>query len=512
MSADGSQKTDHNLIPTGHDLIGGRLLARNTVWNLTGQVLPFVVALFVIPLLIKGLGADRFGLLSLAWMFIGYFSLFDFGLGRALTQLVAEKSGQGLEAEIPSLIRTSCLLMLVFGMVGAFLVFWLSPILVKDVLRVSPGLYQEAISSFRILSLSLPFVVSAAGLRGALEARQRFDLINFVRIPLGILVFAGPAFALIFSSDLSVVVTVLVISRIAAWFCFVIICGRLFKGLYCGDLIVPEHFPSLLRFGGWMTVSNVVGPLMVYLDRFLIGAVLSMTAVAYYVTPYEVATKILIVPGALVAVLFPAFSSSLVSCPAKAKDIFSSGISMLMLILFPVILLMVAFAPEGLSFWVGEEFSRHGTLVLRLLLGGVFVNAIAMVPFALIQGRGRPDITAKLHLLELSMYLFAVWMGIRLWGIVGAAVAWSLRALIDMALLLVMARRFALKAWPCYVGQMFFVGIGLLGFAVVASLGDVTVRVGAMVFMLPLFLIYSWFFLFTPESRHSLQAMLGVGK
>ena len=66
-------------------LTSGRLLARNTIWNLLGQVLPMVVGVVAIPPLVHSLGVDRFGVLSLAWIIIGYFSLFDLGMGRALT-------------------------------------------------------------------------------------------------------------------------------------------------------------------------------------------------------------------------------------------------------------------------------------------------------------------------------------------------------------------------------------------------------------------------------------------
>ena len=77
------------------------------------------MALFAIPLLVKGLGVDRFGVLTLAWMVIGYFSLFDLGLGRALTKLVAEKLGEERAQEIPAIVWTTLLLMLAFG--------WLAP-------------------------------------------------------------------------------------------------------------------------------------------------------------------------------------------------------------------------------------------------------------------------------------------------------------------------------------------------------------------------------------------------
>jgi len=82
------------------NLTSGRRLARNVLWNLLGTGAPLLVALFAIPLLIEGLGTERFGVLLIAWMVVGYFSLFDMGLGRALTKLVAEKLGKGTGDEI----------------------------------------------------------------------------------------------------------------------------------------------------------------------------------------------------------------------------------------------------------------------------------------------------------------------------------------------------------------------------------------------------------------------------
>src|SRR6266478_5727385 len=119
----------------GH-LTSGRLLARNTMWNLLGSGAPMLVALFSIPILIRGLGKERFGVLTLAWALIGYASLFDLGLGRALTQLVAKKLGTGEEKEIPSLAWTYLLLMLLLGFVGAALVFLISPWLAARGLNV----------------------------------------------------------------------------------------------------------------------------------------------------------------------------------------------------------------------------------------------------------------------------------------------------------------------------------------------------------------------------------------
>ncbi|MCG8060811.1 MAG: flippase, partial [Candidatus Thiodiazotropha endolucinida] len=76
-----------------NELTRGGRLAKNVVWNLLSIIVPFLVAIITIPILIDGIGKDRFGLLAISWMFVGYFSLFDFGLGRALTVLVAKCLG-----------------------------------------------------------------------------------------------------------------------------------------------------------------------------------------------------------------------------------------------------------------------------------------------------------------------------------------------------------------------------------------------------------------------------------
>jgi O-antigen/teichoic acid export membrane protein len=177
-------------------------------------------------------------------------------------------------------------------------------------LHVQATLNRETQQAFRLLALSLPVVITTAGLRGLLEAHQRFGLINALRIPMGVFTFAGPLLVLPFSKSLVPVVATLLVGRVAAWAAHLAVCLRVLPEL--GRTIEWERSAAgpLLRFGGWMTVTNVVGPLMLTLDRFLIGALVSMTAVAYYATPYEVVTKFLVLPVALTGVMFPAFSAS----------------------------------------------------------------------------------------------------------------------------------------------------------------------------------------------------------
>jgi O-antigen/teichoic acid export membrane protein len=487
-------------------LTSGPLLARNTIWNLLGNGAPMLVAVVCIPLLIRSLGKDRFGVLTLAWALIGYASLFDLGLGRALTQVVAHKLGTGNEEEIPSLAWTSLILMLALGVVGSAVVLVSSPWLVARGLRVNSLLLQETVLSFRLLGLSVPFVITTAGLRGLLEAHQRFRLISALRIPMGIFTFAGPLLVLPFTKGLVPVMATLVIGRILAWAAYLLVCLRVLPQFRRSMAWDRSAVRPLLSFGGWMTVSNIISPLLLTFDRFLIGAMLSMTAVAYYATPYEVVTKFLLVPGALMGVMFPAFSTGYAQDRERTARLFSRSVKVLVLILFPMMLCAVALAHDSLRLWLGTEFAEHSFRVFQCLAVGVLINSLAVVPYTLLQGAGRPDLTAKLHLVELALYVGLLWILIRTYGIEGAAIAWTFRMALDAVLLFVMSRRVLFGESSMRLRNLALPGVALLGLGMAALLNGFIVK---SVFLLTTnlgFALVMWFRILTPEERMLAQS------
>ena len=489
-------------------LTSGRVLARNTLWNLIGQGVPLLVALFAIPLLIKGLGTDRFGVLTLAWMVIGYFSLFDLGIGRALTKLVAERLGAGQEQEIPDLIWTALFLMAVLGCLGMAVAILLSPWLVHDVLKIPEIIQSETLDAFYLLAFSIPIVISTAGLRGILEAHQRFDLVNAVRIPLGIFTFLGPLAAISFSNSLFSVVAVLVAGRLLAWGVHLLLCVNVLPALRYNIGVRRAMVRPLLSFGSWMTVSNIVGPLMVYLDRFLVGAIVSMAAVAYYTTPYEVVTKLWLIPSALVGVLFPAFSAALVQDRNRAARLFGRGIKYIFLALFPLTLIIVTLAHEGLDIWLGTEFAQNSTYVLQWLAVGVFINSLARIPFGLIQGAGRPDITAMTHLIELPFYLLALWWLLGAYGIAGAAIVWVVRVAVDTVVFFSIARWLLPDTLPLIRRGAVIITISVSVLIVAGCTAGLFQKGLFLIVVLLAFIPLAWFLLLAPEERRLIEQFL----
>lgn len=241
-----------------------------------------------------------------------------------------------------------------------------------------------------------------------------------------------------------------------------------------------------------MTVTNIVSPLMAYLDRFLIGTLVSVTSVAYYATPYEVVSNLGLIPAALVGVLFPAFAATFVQDSNRTELFLRRGIKYTFLALFPLTLLIVTFAPDGLKLWLGDEFAKNSTGVLQWLAIGRFINGLAQIPFALIQSIGYPDLTAKLHLVELPFYLLMAWWLISTHGIEGAAIAWVARVAVDTLVLFCMAQRLLPSNKFSIRRMMLIMGAALIVLFIASLSAGIVIKGFFIVVTLSFFTLLSW--------------------
>jgi O-antigen/teichoic acid export membrane protein len=488
------------------NLTSGHLLARNTMWNLIGQIIPLVVGMVTIPLLVRGLGVDRFGLLSLVWIIIGYFNLFDLGLGRALTKLVADRLGNNDYQSIPSLVWSALFLMLMLSGAGGLIVLVLSPWLVHSALKIPAALQIETLHSFYLLAASLPIVIITSGLRGILEAQQRFRVLTMIRIPTSVFSFAGPLLVLPFSHKLLPVIVVLVLGRFVGCAAHMIACFHFMPSLRHAIVLHRADILPLVQFGGWMTVTNIAGPILVYMDRFLIGALVSVSAIAYYTAPFDAILRLTIIPGAAVGVLFPAFAVSMVQDPGRVTLLLRRGTKYVFLAIFPIILIIVSFAPEFLRLWLGSAFAENGSAVLRWIAAGVFINSLAQLPFVLIQSAGRPDITAKVVCAELPVYLAALWFLTKQFGIEGTAVAWTCRITLDAIIYFFFAHRL-LPQSPRYYRKLCMVMLGALAMLVLARVPrDIATKIAFLALALLTFGWASWVWAFAGEERLFLRS------
>lgn len=422
------------------------MLFHHTLFNILGLGLPLAVAVFTIPPLIEALGPAQFGLLTLIWAVVSYFGLFDLGLGRTLTLQMSVAESRGERERIAPVVATALTFMAALGvLVGAVLVAGAERGI--DLLAAVPE-RNQAISAVVAMGLSIPAITLTSGFRGMLEARHAFGIVNLIRLPMGIYTFLGPLFTVwLGEPHLDVIAWVLVAGRYAGLFAHAWFALRMLPP-DCGTFQVrTDVIKSLFSISGWLTVSNTISPLMGYADRFIIGALVSATAVAYYATPYEIVTKLWIVPGALTAVLFPTFAAKMALNGTAGTVLFRQSVTALALILLPVCAALAIFAHEILGLWIDTEFAANSALLLQIFSVGVFINCTAHIPFTLVQSAGRPKWTAMIHLAEVVPFLAILWWATSMYGPVGAGVAWLMRIVTDTVAMFIASRLILEEAW-----------------------------------------------------------------
>ena len=414
-------------------------LARDLGWSIAGTGLPLVVAVFAIPSLISGIELQKFGLLTLAWVVVGYFSLFDLGLGRAMTLQISQKEAAGEHQEIPSVAWLGMGLMTALGIVGGFSFGLLGPWLVEKKIAVSSEFYPELRSTIILLAISIPMVIVSTGLRGFLEAKRRFDIINLIRIPQGVMNYLGPLAVLPFSNQLPHLVAALVVVRAISLIALIFICLRTYPELSGPAPFSRQLMREMLSFGGWITVSNIVGPLIVYLGRLVLAAIVSSEAVAYFSVPHDMLTNLITIPTLIIGVFFPRFAQDFARDLTAVRRSYTHALILNLMALIPAVIIICLFARPALAFWITPEFAEASYRAVQILAVAMLINSVGYISQAVVQASGRADLTAKLLVLELAAYIPYLWLFISEWGIEGAAIAWLLRVVISTVALYIMA-------------------------------------------------------------------------
>lgn len=421
-------------------------LKRNALWNLAGTGLPLVLGAITIPYLLNQLGVETFGLLTLVWILIGYFSLFDFGLSRALTQQLANCRTAGHAEELPGLMKTGLLLTAATGAVGGLILASIAFPLGFKWLNVSTSLQSSTTQCMFIAAIGIPLATLTNGLRGALEAYEEFKTVNIQRLILGSSNFALPAISVsLFGPSLPMMVASLVAARTIVLLMHIYYVTKLIPIHWINAKTEPQTRKKLYSFGAWMTITNIISPLIVNSDRFIISSVLGAAVVAYYSVPFEILIRVLIIPGALTAALFPRLASLFASNVNLAMDLYLKCLKYVTAITLPIVVLIIFGSHFGLSIWLGDEFANKSWMITSILALGILFNAMAQVPFAAIQATGNARLTASIHVGEAILYFPILYLALIYYGILGAAAVSTLRCFVDLTALILGLKKITSK-------------------------------------------------------------------
>ncbi|MFN3819231.1 flippase [Blastomonas sp.] len=414
-------------------------VSRNSAYNLVGAALPIVLALATVPVYLNLVGPDRYGVLAIAWLLLGYFGLFDLGLGRATSQRIAALR-DAPASERAATFWTALSVNVVMGAVGALLFWPVSYYLFGNFFRVDEALRPEVIAAAPLLALAVPIATTTGVLTGALQGRERFLEVNVISVlsttlfqllPLAVAWLYGPYLPVVLLSALGARVLALGV----LWL-------RCQTDLVRGQPVRPDRklIRPLLSYGGWVMLTSMIGPLLVVSDRFLIGAILGAVVVGHYAVVFQLAERITVVPQALTNAMFPRLATM---TGEDATRMTSAAVAAVLCIMTPIMMVGIFILDPFLSLWVGADIAQEVGFVGKILLIGYWVNSLALVPYARLQATGHPDRVTKVLMAELPVYLPVLYYAVTTFGLIGAATTFSLRLAVDHVLLSLVAGRIA---------------------------------------------------------------------
>lgn len=410
-------------------------VTRHTVYNVVGATAPIVATLVTVPAYLAVIGLERYGLLSVCWLFLGYFMLFDFGLGRAVAQRIAQLGDSTAEVRNRVFWAAAAVTGL-FGAAAALLMIPAANYGLSWMNYTSPGLQDEAKAAVPWLAAAVPLGLVASLLNGALEGRRAFLAVNLIGIfstlatallPLGTALLLGPTLPGLVATSL--VVRLLATAALAA------------AARRAVPILAPTssrgEARTLLGFGGWAAVTNIVGPLLSLWDRFVIGLTIGTAAVAVYVVPFSLVSQLALLPFAFARALFPRLAGA---AQPEARELFEESARLVVWMLAPVTMGMLLLVGPFLEIWLGRAVAEGAAPIAYILLIGFWINGLAQLPIAELHARSRPRVVALAHVGEIVPYAILLFLLLAEFGVAGAALAWTIRATFDAVILFALAR------------------------------------------------------------------------
>lgn len=401
-------------------------LAKNTTLNVIGQVLPLLITLLSVPVVIRKLGVSEYGILSMTSVILGTSVLFDFGLARAVVKFAAGAFERKDFAKVGSIVGCTVWMQLVVGGVAAVVVWLTAPFLVSRVFTIPAGHIDDAKFAITATGIGMPMVLACGSYRGMLEAAQRFDLTNILRVICSTIIYMSPLVGVWSGFGLSGITILMVLARIVQFGLHWLACVMLLPGSIGLPRFNHVQLRELLHFSGWIALTNILSPLQYHIDRMMLAGLLPVATVSYFSVPYEMVTGLCLLPSSLAASMFPIVSILSTSGSDELKRTFLHSLELVWMLMALVAYVMICGGGLFFSLWISPKFAGFAAPVAQVLAIGLLFTSINLLSVVLFQGISRPDVVTKQQLARFPITCLLSWGLIFQFGLIGAAISWTI--------------------------------------------------------------------------------------
>jgi len=441
-----------------------RRLIRNIIWNFSGQAWMLALGFFATPYIVQHLRVSLFGVYTLIGVIIGYFSFLQLGLGTAAIKYISEYLALNEEENIRKTFWTCMATYCIVGLIGTTLIFFFANTFVEKFFKIPADLQAVSLIALKIGSLGFLIVTLQSVIVGVIQAIERFDIVNRITVIFGSIQIIMTLVLLVLGYSLKEIIasniTIQLICTFVAW--RIVVHTMPFLSKPCWDTLT---FAKLIKFGGFVTVSVILNPVLVNIEKLFLTTLRPVASLTYYAIPFLLVDKFSVVRWSFSSVLFPMFSHFHKSDKDHVSEELHYRSTLYLAFIFSFLaIFFIAYGRPFLAMWLGNDFAEKSSGVLAILSVAGFINATASPSMSALQGREKPQLPALFHTIEVLLYIPSSYFLIRAYGASGAACAWGARVSLDTLLLhRASCKLFGIPVFSWYAKLIFrgFIPIGL---------------------------------------------------
>lgn len=403
-------------------------LKRNIVANIAGKGWMALMSLAFVPVYIRFIGIEAYGLIGIFSALFSLFSILDLGLSTTLNRELARLSIQaGKAQEMRDLFKTLervywCLA----GVIG-IVVITLAPLITHHWVKADNLSTDTILQALMIMGVAIalqwPFSLYSGGLMGL----QRQVLLNGITASVATVRGVGAVIVLWQISP--------TIQAFFLWQIVVSVAQTLMTAAFLWGCMPPSQqttrFRKDLLFGVWrfaagMTGISVTAIILTQLDKIILSNVLSLEMFGYYSLAGMVAGVLYYFVGPVFSALFPRFSQLVALNDIETlTPLYHRGCQLMSVLILPIAVVIALFSSELMWLWTGNRTIAENThLILSLLIVGTALNGLMNLPLALQLAHGWTRLIFYSNVIAVIVLAPFIFLMASRFGAVGAAAVW----------------------------------------------------------------------------------------
>jgi O-antigen/teichoic acid export membrane protein len=422
-------------------------VSRNVLFGFLSWFLPLGFTFAFTPLIVRGLGAEGYGLYALVMGFISY--SFSFSIGRAITRYVSAYHASRQTERIGEVLSSTLILNLCVSFLSAGALALLTGWLVTRVLNIPLGLQPQARLAFYLASVGLIFTMLSQVLNAVPQAVQRFDVYSLIATSAGITTIAGNALLVWMDFGATALIAWNVAATALSCVAYLVASRRLLPEARLTLQIKRDVLVGIIKFSSAVTAYQVMANLLLLFERSWLTRSLGTASVTYYVVPITIAVYIHAFISSLTLMIFPMVSEAGArQDSARLQAIYTRAFKYISMMVVFLSLTLAVGSRQILSNWLGADFAQNSSGVLAIQAAVFGLMAMLIVPWQIADGLGFPGSNALLGLWWLvATVLLALFFTPRL-GLMGMAYSRLIPMLITPVYILYVERRvFGRNLW-----------------------------------------------------------------